>query len=367
LAAVTELRKQLAASPTDFIVRTGTARIEATRARLARQFNVNPLDLVLLPNVTFAINIVAQSLKESQKLPAGAEILTTEHEYGAMLHTWQRVAKQADLSVRTIPLPYEQNDPDVIFNAIEQAIGPKTAVLFFSHVTTQLGLVMPAARICKLARDRGIFSVIDAAHAPGMLPLDLAEVGADFYGGNGHKWMMAPAGTGFLHVRHDLRSLLHPLVTSWGWGFDRTKLDERTHGGATRWQFDLEFHGVVDRCAQIAMADAIEYLEGIGPSAIAARVRYLSDHARQRFAQTAGLVAATPTDPRLRGSLTAFDFPVRDTNAAHELLFRQHRIEAVFPRVGIKTFLRISTGFFNTPSEIDRLADVLPALKKALG
>jgi isopenicillin-N epimerase len=163
---------------------------------------------------------------------------------------------------------------------------------------------MPAARICKLARDRGIFSVIDAAHAPGMLPLDLAEVGADFYGGNGHKWMMAPAGTGFLHVRHDLRSLLHPLVTSWGWGFDRTKLDERTHGGATRWQFDLEFHGVVDRCAQIAMADAIEYLEGIGPSAIAARVRYLSDHARQRFAQTAGLVAATPTDPRLRGSPT---------------------------------------------------------------
>jgi len=362
LAAVTELRKQQAAAPTDFIVRTGPARIEVTRVRLARQFNIDPLDLVLLPNVTFAINIVAQSLN----LPAGAEILTTEHEYGAMVYTWQRLAKQAGLSVRAIALPYEQNDPDAIFDAIERAIGPKTAVIFFSHVTTQIGLVMPAARICKLARDRGILSIIDGAHSPGMLPLDLAETGADFYGANGHKWMMAPAGTGFLHVQHDRRATIQPLVTSWGWGFDPAKLDERVHSGPTRWHFSLEFHGVVDRCAQIAMADAVDYLEGIGPAAIAARVRYLSDYARRRFAETAGLVAATPEDARLRGSLTAFDFPVRDTNVAHELLFREHRIEAVFPRVGDKTFLRISTGFYNTPREIDRLAEALPALRKAL-
>jgi isopenicillin-N epimerase len=366
LAAVTELRKQQAAAPSDFIMRSGPVRIEATRGRLARYFNANPLDLVLLPNVTFAINIVAQSLRESTLLPAGSEILTTEHEYGAMVFCWQRLAKQMGLTVRAIPLPYEQNYEDAIVHAIEKAIGPKTKLLFFSHVTTQIGLVIPAARICNLARERGILTAIDGAHSPGMLPLDLAEVGADFYGGNGHKWMMAPAGTGFLHVRRDHRPMVQPLVTSWGWGYEPAKLDESMHFGSTRWQWSLEFQGVCDRSAQIAMANAVDYLEGIGREAITARVRYLSNYARKRFAETAGLVAATPTDPRLSGSLTAFDFPVRDTTAAHQSLFRDHHVEAVFPRVGEKTFLRISTGFFNTPGEIDQLAQALPALRKSL-
>lgn len=360
LESVTAYRKSQAEDPTNFIMRLGPKLISTARPRIARHFNCDPLDFVLLPNVTFAINLVAESLR----LDPGAEILTTEHEYGAMILTFQRMAQKQGLTIRQIPLPYEAADLDAIVAAFEQAIGPKTALIFFSHITTQIGLIMPAQRICALARDRGILTVIDGAHAPGMLPLDLSAIDADFYGGNGHKWMMAPAGSGFLHVRHEHRKMIQPLVTSWGWGYDPAKLDEPTHSFESRWQHSLEFQGVCDRCAQIAMADTIDYLDKIGRDLIARRVRYLSDHARRRFAETAGLVVATPADPRLSGSLTAFEFPVRDPFAAHDYLFQNHHIEAVFPRIPGKTFLRISTGFYNTTEEIDRLAEALPDLKQ---
>jgi isopenicillin-N epimerase len=359
LDVVTRFRRMQAEAPTDFVMRRQGVLLETARTRLARELDVDALDLVLTTNVTYAINLVVATLK----LESGAEILTTDHEYGSMIYCWQRRAKRDKLTLRELTVPYESNDPAAIIDVFAKAITPKTRVLFFSHVTTQIGLILPAKEICALARKHGIITIIDGAHAPGMIPVDLASIDADFYGANCHKWMMAPAGSGFLHVRHDQRQMIQPLITSWGYPYDRGQPDKATHSGATNWQWDLEFHGGTDRCPQMAIPATLDYLDGVGRAAIAARVRYLSEHARKRFGE-AGLIAATPADPRLCGSLTAFDFPVKDCFAAQQWLFDNHKIEAPFTSGAKKTFLRISTGFFNTTGEIDQLADVIPQIRE---
>src|SRR4051812_34180349 len=195
--AVTDLRRRQAAAPSDFCWRQTPPLINRARASLAKYLHCREGDLLLLPNVTFAINIVTNSLK----LPAGSEILTSDHEYGAMRMCWRRFAARHDVTVREIAMPYRAEDPQEIVDAFARAISPKTRVVFFSHCTTSTGLLLPAREITQAVRARSdALVIIDGAHAPGMIPLNLEKIGADFYGANCHKWIMAPAGSGFLHV-----------------------------------------------------------------------------------------------------------------------------------------------------------------------
>src|SRR5262249_40924466 len=158
-------------------------------------------------NITFALNIVADSLK----LEPGSEILTTDHEYGAMLACWRRAARRQNCTIRQITLPYLAEEPDWILEAVSPAITPgKARVLFFSHVNCTTGLVMPAKELAEMARKRGLICMIDGAHAPGMIPIDLNSIDADFYAANCHKWMMAPCNVGFMHVAPSAKSLIEP-------------------------------------------------------------------------------------------------------------------------------------------------------------
>ena len=352
--AVTNLRRRQADSPSDFHWRQVQPLLARSRGRLAQYLNVAPNDLVLLPNVTYAINIVMESLR----LPAGSEILTTDHEYGAMLFCLQRYAKQHNCTVRAVKLPYRAKDPQEIVDAVAAGFTLNTRLLFFSHCTTTTGLILPARGLTELARQKGdALVLIDGAHAPGMIPLDLAEIGADFYGANCHKWMMAPCGSGFLHVAPQRKPMVESMITSWGWDYDHAKRDEDSGWGGTFWHRELEFHGTLDRTPQMVIADALDFRDSLGGDRpIESRYRQLTDYARKKLTDI-GLTCVNPLDPRLTGCLLAFEFPCDDPIRIRDLMWFEHHIECpvTVTDAGGK-FLRVSCAWFNTFDEVDRLA-----------
>jgi isopenicillin-N epimerase len=356
LEAMFQLRRRLAGNPSDFLWRQTPSLIERARAALASYLNCDAAGLLLLPNITFAMNLVTRSLP----LPAGCEVLTTDHEYGAMINCWQQFAAEQRVELRSVTLPYRTEDSAELVDAIAKAITAKTRVLFFSHVNASTGLVMPARELVRLARERGLISVIDGAHAPGNVPVDVRAIGADFYAGNCHKWMMAPASCGFLQVASEHRTMIRPLVTSWGWGYDPHAADEDSGHGGTRWQWDLEFHGTTDRTPQMVLPETIAFRAGQlgGEEALRAGSRELGAYARERLT-ACGLVAATPQNPQLASAMIAFDVPACDPVEARNRLWQRYRIECPVTQNCSKErhFLRVSCGWFNTSNDIDALAD----------
>src|ERR1700722_13841090 len=189
----TELRLRLAAGPTDFFVRQAPPLLWEAREKTAAFLGTAPNRLIFTTNVSAAINIVASGLC----LASPGEILMTDHEYGAMIWCWQRCGQRQGLSIKTFPLPTMTADAGEIVEAAIRAMTTKTLLFFFSHVLSPTGLILPAKELCAAARKRGVITVVDGAHAPAMIPLNLKDIGADFYTANLHKLLLAPTGAGF--------------------------------------------------------------------------------------------------------------------------------------------------------------------------
>lgn len=358
---VTELRRRLAAEPMDFLLREMPGHLWHTRESLARFLNADPSRLIFTANVTTSINLVASGLT----LPTPGEILLTDHEYGAMHWCWERAAQRQGLTVRTFPLPILARDPQEIVEAARAAMTPRTRLFFFSHVLSPTGLVLPARELCAEARRRGILTVVDGAHAPAMVPLDLAAIDADFYGANCHKWLLAPTGAGFLHLGRGNEDRLQPLQVSWGWRPDRSRLDERDDAGSTPRIRFYEFEGTRDICPWLAVPSAIAFQDALGFDRIRIRNEYLVNHVRERFATIAGLHLATPTHPALHGFLTAFRLPPRvKAPAWRTQLWERFRIEAPIVERPEGLLIRVSTHFYNTCEEIERIAEAVEVLLK---
>jgi len=349
---VTELRRRLAEEPMDFFLRQGPPLLWQARERLAQFLGCRPERLIFTGNVTSGINTIAAGLH----LAAPGEILLSDHEYGAMHWCWERAAQRQGSTLRTLPLPSKAESADEIVVAFRKAITEKTRLLFFSHVLSPTGLVLPAAAICAEARRRGVLTVVDGAHAPAMIPLDLDRLGADFYGGNCHKWRLVPSGAGFLHFGQGNEDRLEPMQVSWGWHADRTRLDERDEFGSTLRIRRFEFEGTRDPCPWLAVPSAIDFQQGIGPANIRSRNAELVTYTRQRLGQLE-LTPATPVHPKLQGFMTAFRLPDRvAANPLRQHLWDKYRIEVPVVERPDCLLLRVSTHFYNLKEEIDRLA-----------
>jgi isopenicillin-N epimerase len=355
----TALRRRLAEEPMDFFVRQLPPLLWQARERLAEFLHADPRRLVFTANVTAAVNTVAAALP----LAAPGEILLTDHEYGAMHWCWERAAQRQGLTVRTFPLPVLAQSPEEIVDAFCQAVTDRTRLLFFSHVLSPTGMVLPARELCAAARRRGILTVIDGAHAPAMIPVNLAELECDFYGGNCHKWLLAPSGSGFLYLGPGGDGRVHPLQVSWGWHHDRTRPDERDEFGSTARLRAFEFEGTRDPCPWLAVPAAIDFQAGLGWERIRGRIAELVSYVRQRLTGLAGLSPATPTDPRLHGAMVAFRLPAgTDAVALRQGLWERFRVEAPVVERPDGLLIRASTHFYNTTEEIDRLAEALAVL-----
>jgi isopenicillin-N epimerase len=356
---VTALRHRLAEEPMDFLLRELPPMLWEARQRQAEFVGADPRRLVFTANVTTAINLVASSLR----LVSPGEILLTDHEYGAMHWCWERAAQRLGLTIRTFPLPVVPDEPGQVIEAARAAMTERTRLFFFSHVLSPTGMVLPAKELCAEARKRGIMSVVDGAHAPAFTAVNLAEIDADFYGANCHKWLLAPIGSGFLHIGRGNEDRLEPLQVSWGYRRESRPLDERDDFGSTPHLRFLEFEGTRDVCPWLAVPAAIDFQAGIGWEAIRARIAQLVAHVRSKFSW---LPPSTPSHPAMHGALTAFRLPAGvDPIVLRRRLWQEHRIEVPIIERPDGLLIRVSTHFYNTEQEVDRLAEALPALLTA--
>jgi isopenicillin-N epimerase len=355
----TQLRHRLAEEPMDFLIRQAPPLLWNARERLAHFLGGDPRRLIFTANVTAATNIVAATLR----LAEPGEILLTDHEYGAMHWCWERAAQQQGLTLRTFPLPALPQSPTEIVDAACAAFTERTRLFFFSHVLSPTGMVLPARELCAEARRRSIVTVVDGAHAPGMIPADLQNLGCDIYGGNCHKWLLAPSGAGFLYLGQGAEDRIQPLQVSWGWHHDRSRLDERDEHGSTPRLRAFEFEGTRDPCAWLAVPKAIEFQENLGWDRIRERNLDLAGYVRDRLSMLKVLSPATPLHPALNGFMTAFRFTkTAEPVALRRALWEAHRIEVPIIERPDGLLVRVSTHFFNTEEEIDRLANALAEL-----
>jgi isopenicillin-N epimerase len=370
----TRLRQRLAEEPMDFLVRQVPPLLWKARERLAGMLACDPRRLAFTANVSASINTVAASLR----LAAPGEILLTDHEYGAMQWCWERAARQQGLTLRTFSLPILPGTPGEIVDAARAAFSERTRLFFFSHVLSPTGLVLPARELCAEARRHGILTVIDGAHAPAMVPCNLGDIDCDFYGGNCHKWLLAPSGAGFLYFGPGSEDCVQPLHVSWGWHHDRGRPDERDDFGSTPRLRAFEFEGTRDPCPWLAIPTAIDFQEGLGWERIRARATELCSYVRERLAGLQELTLATPVQPSLHGAMTAFRLPDRiDPVALRRELWQRYRIEVPIidwferfvSRTGLEPrtvpwryLVRVSTWWYNTEKEVDRLTNALSEL-----
>jgi isopenicillin-N epimerase len=311
-------QRELEREPVEFLARRWEGLLAEARAALAEYVGARPEDLVFVTNAMTGMNTVVRSLG----LGPGDEVLMSDQEYGAVRLAWEAAG------ARVVCAPLE---------ALWEHATEHTRVLSISHVTSPTGAIVPVEEHCRRAQEAGILSVVDGAHAPGHVPLDLAVVGADAYTGNCHKWLAAPKGAGFLWVRPELQERIDPLVVTWG--FDEREFARRHSRSGTR-----------DPAAWLSVPAAIEFQREWGWDEVRARCHALVE----RFVAESGLpVAARPF-----GQMASVELP-GDAEETQRRLWGEHRIEIPGIDWNGRQLLRISVQGYNEPEDIDRLLAAL--------
>jgi isopenicillin-N epimerase len=338
---------ELERQPVEFIGRRRVGLLGEARAALASYLSADPDEVVYQPNVTQALNIVARSLPLSE----GDEILTTDHEYGALDRTWKYVCQKtgARYVVQTLPSPL--NDPNGVVEAVWAGVTPRTKVLFLSHITSPTAVTLPIEALIARAKAAGIWTVIDGAHAPGQIPVDLHDLDVDFYGGNCHKWLCSPKGVGFLYARRELQHLLEPLVISWGW--------EARDPSGSRFIDEHEFQGTRDFAACLAVPDAIAFQARYEWPRVREECHALARYARTAIAELTDLPPLTPDSPVWYAQMATIPLPPGDQGALKRRLYDEYQIEIPIIDWQGQRFVRISVQGYNTRADVDRLVMAL--------
>lgn len=362
LEAQSAWRARMEREPVDFFTRDLEPALDEARAVLAAFVGADPDDLALVTNATTGINIVARSLR----LEPGDEIVVTDHTYNAARNALEVVAVAAGARLVTAVIGFPAIDDPL--EAILRTVTRRTRLLLLDHVTSPTALVLPARDIVAAMAERGIDTLVDGAHAPGMLPLDLESLGAAYYTANCHKWLCAPKGSGFLHVRRDRRDAVRPLVISHGANSLRADRD--------RFRLEHDWTGTFDPSAWLAVPAAVEFGDRLLPGgwpALMSRGHSLALHGRDRLCSVLGALPPVPDD--MLGSMVAVPLPEQGTDprdlASDPLsrAFREAGIQVVItcwpqrPASGEPwhRVIRLSAAPYTDEGDLNRLAAVLAA------
>jgi isopenicillin-N epimerase len=287
-------------------------------------------------------------------LGEGDQILTTDQEYGAMEKMWTFVCGRRDCQIirSSIPLPVESDEQ--VVEAIWRGVTARTRVLFISHIVSPTALTLPVASLVARAKEQGIITVIDGAHGPGQLDVNLDELNADFYVGNCHKWMMAPKGAGFLYVHPDYQSQVEPLVASWGWHTERARGSYLVDC--------LEYQGTRDISAFLTVPAAIDFMDKYGWEAVRAECQHLITATSNAILDITGKPAIYPGGCDWYQQMAAFWLPEIDGHVLQRRLYDEFRIEVPVTSIETDQFLRISVQGYNTVRDLEKLVTALGQL-----
>ncbi len=357
-------QRELERNPVQLLGRRSAELLGAARERLAAFLGARAGDLVFVPNATTGVNIVARSWP----LEPGDEVIGTDHEYGACEATWRFVCRQRGAHYRRveIALPFE---PERFAERLLAAAGPRTKLIFASHVTSTTALVFPLAELCSRARARGIATLIDGAHAPGQIDLDLDALGADAYAGNCHKWLCAPKGAGFLHVRREHQALLDAPVISWGYVADQLEHEGGGHTGLdactgrTLFERRMQWQGTRDITAWLAVPAALDFHAAQLTPERRAECHALAVGLMHRVLADNGLAPIAPD--RCFGQMAPIPVRCADAEVLRRRLFDEHRIEVPVTTHGAHTLVRASVQVYNGQRDLDALAGALARLTGA--
>jgi isopenicillin-N epimerase len=362
LEAQVRWRARLERQPLQFLARDLEGLLDGARAELARFVGAQPEDLVFVPNATAAVNTVLRALS----FAPGDELLTTTHAYNACRNALGYVADRTGARVVTAAVPFPLTGPGAVLDAVLAQVTSRTRLALLDHVTSPTGLVFPIAELVRALDARGVDTLVDGAHAPGMLALDVGAIGAAYYTGNCHKWVCGPKAAGFLCVRRDRQTRIHPLVISHGATVARTD--------RSRFHLEFDWTGTLDPSPYLCVPEAIRTLGALLPGgwpALRARNHSTALAARQRLCAALGVPLPCPDD--MIGSLATIPLPDAPAPAAATWLAADPLQETLLARHGFEVpvfywpaapqrLVRLSAHLYNTAAQYERLAEVLPAL-----
>ena len=315
--------------------------IESVRVGLARTFGCDPEEMAITRNASESLENVQFGLD----LAPGDEILTTDQDYGRMLTTWDQRRRREGIVVKTVAFPAPPPSMQFLADLFERAITPKTKIIHFCHITNLSGQIFPVRAISRMARARGIRTIVDGAHAFAQFPFTRDELDCDFYGCSLHKWLLAPHGTGFLYVKRDLIGEVWPLMAA----------PESMNDNIRKFE-EIGTHPAANHNA---IAEALTFHHGIGAERKIARLRYLRDRWMRRLEGQPGVQLHTSFDPAMAGGLANVGLEGVDPGALANHLWNQHRI--IVTPIGHPdcTGIRVTPNVYTTLDEVDRFAEAM--------
>jgi isopenicillin-N epimerase len=340
-------QRELEEQPLEFLGRRSQELMYEARCALAKYLNTSPSNLVYITNATTGVNLLARSLK----LEPGDQILATNHEYGAIDRTWRFICHKTGAEYARVPVSLPVSNHSELIEKFWQAVTPRTRVISLSHITSATALIFPVAEICRRARDAGILTIIDGAHAPGQIPLDLEEIGADFYSGNCHKWLCAPKGAGFLYARPEVQGLVEPFVVSWGWQSPET--------GPNTFVEWLEWQGTRDLAAFLSVPAAIKFQEEYSWNVVRVQCHEMLSEYRKRINQLTGQEPICPDTPDWYAQMATLRLPSCNAPELQRRLWVEFQVEIPHIIWEEQPFFRIAVQGYNTIEDLETLTAAL--------
>jgi isopenicillin-N epimerase len=345
------IQLEMERDPVRFMVKSGIDKLNQARQDLANYVGCQAEDLVYVTNPSYAINTIAKSIR----LKKGDEVLSTNLEYGALVRTWDYYCEKAGARFvqQKIQLPIVSKE--AFINNFWKGYTVQTKVIFISQITSSTGLILPVKEICEEAKKRGLLTIVDGAHVPGHIPLNINDLMADVYTGACHKWMMAPKGSSFLYVNKENQHWVDPLLISWGFKSDFPSSSTF-----------IDYHqtaGTRDFSAFLTVPFCIEYMQQYNWVEKAATCQELVISNAKELASNLDFIPISPIDTNFIGQLFSIPIQTNEPISLYNTLYDEYAIQIPVTQHENRNFIRFSIQVFNSQKDIDRLAEVLLELK----
>ncbi len=346
-----QFQLELEQEPVQFITVNGLKYLETAREALADYLHCHKDDLVYVTNPSYAVNAVVKSFD----LKPGDEILTTSLEYGACDKTWEYYCKKAGAVYIKQPISLPIKTKEEFVAEFFKGLSSKTKLVFISHITSSTGLRLPVEEICAAAKEKGILTFVDGAHAPGQIPLNLQDSSFDMYTGACHKWMMTPKGSSFLFVKKEYQHLVDPLVVSWGYN--------ALFPSHSRFLDYHQMNGTRDYAAFLTIPAAIQFMETNNWSVVASDCRKLVQANAPAFCELLGASPLAPINDDFILQLFSAEIKTTEPEKLYRHFFDNYKIEIPVMRHGDKIYLRYSINAFNSQKDLDTLITAIKDIK----